>query len=106
MNPRKAGESVDFDVDGETRSIPVLRYGSPKSMAATDVDVSVVFVPAAARQGRKRDGDPTWACRSWSSSPRASPVADTAVFTAYALQKGTPRTLGPNCPGVISPGQS
>ena len=34
------------------------------------------------------------------------PVKDTAEFFAYAQAKGGTRIIGPNCPGLISPGQS
>jgi succinyl-CoA synthetase alpha subunit len=34
------------------------------------------------------------------------PVKDTAEFFAYAQSKGTSRIIGPNCPGLISPGKS
>ncbi len=34
------------------------------------------------------------------------PVKDTAEFFAYAQSKGTTRIIGPNCPGIISPGKS
>jgi succinyl-CoA synthetase alpha subunit len=33
------------------------------------------------------------------------PVHDTAAFFAYSQSKGTTRIIGPNCPGVISPGK-
>ena len=34
------------------------------------------------------------------------PVKDTAEFFAYARATGTTRLIGPNCPGLISPGKS
>ena len=34
------------------------------------------------------------------------PVQDTAYFFAYSQQQGATRIIGPNCPGLISPGQS
>ena len=34
------------------------------------------------------------------------PVHDTAAFFAYAQGKGGTRIIGPNCPGLISPGRS
>ncbi|MDQ1247822.1 MAG: succinyl-CoA synthetase alpha subunit, partial [Actinomycetota bacterium] len=34
------------------------------------------------------------------------PVHDTASFFTYAQQAGTTRVIGPNCPGLISPGKS
>jgi succinyl-CoA synthetase alpha subunit len=34
------------------------------------------------------------------------PVKDTAEFFTYAQQSGTTRLIGPNCPGLISPGQA
>jgi Succinyl-CoA synthetase, alpha subunit len=34
------------------------------------------------------------------------PVYDTAQFFQYAQNAGTTRIIGPNCPGIISPGQS
>ena len=33
------------------------------------------------------------------------PVQDTAEFFQYAQNAGTTRIIGPNCPGIISPGQ-
>jgi succinyl-CoA synthetase alpha subunit len=34
------------------------------------------------------------------------PVHDTAAFFAYSQAKGATRIIGPNCPGLITPGQS
>jgi succinyl-CoA synthetase alpha subunit len=103
VNPRKAGEVVDFDVEGETRTIPV--FGTvADAMAATGADVSVVFVPPPFAKAAVMEAIDA-AMPLVVIITEGIPVADAAVFTAYALEKGT-RTLGPNCPGVISPGQS
>ena len=103
VNPRKAGEFVGFDIEGETRVIPV--FGTvADAMSATGADVSVVFVPPPFAKAAVMEaidaGMPLVVIIT-----EGIPVADTAVFTAHALEMGA-RTLGPNCPGVISPGQS
>ncbi len=99
VNPRKAGEQVDFD--GVT--IPV--FGTvAEAMAATGADVSVVFVPPAFTKAAVVEAIDA-------SMPlvviitEGVPVKDTAEFFAHAQAKGT-RLIGPNCPGLITPGQS
>lgn len=103
VNPRKAGTDVDFDVDGETRTIPV--FGSvADAMAQTGADVSVLFVPPAFTKAAVEEAVDA-------EMPLAViitegvPVKDTAEFFNYAESKGT-RLIGPNCPGIISPGKS
>jgi succinyl-CoA synthetase alpha subunit len=103
VNPRKAGTSVDFDIDSQTRSIPV--FGSvAEAMAATGADVSVLFVPPPFTKAAVIEavdaGMPLAVIIT-----EGVPVADTAEFFAYAQSKGT-RLVGPNCPGLITPGQS
>ncbi|HSE08389.1 MAG TPA: succinate--CoA ligase subunit alpha [Nocardioidaceae bacterium] len=100
VNPRKAGEIVDFD----GASVPV--FGSVKeSMDATGADVSVVFVPPAFTKAAVIEavdaGMPLVVVIT-----EGVPVHDTAEFFAYAQSKGTTRIIGPNCPGLISPGKS
>ncbi|BDZ62926.1 succinate--CoA ligase [ADP-forming] subunit alpha [Demequina sediminis] len=100
VNPRKAGEQVDFPGDV---TIPV--FGSvADAMAATGADVSVVFVPPAFTKAAVIEavdaGMPLIVIIT-----EGVPVADTAEFFAYAQSKGT-RLIGPNCPGLITPGQS
>jgi succinyl-CoA synthetase alpha subunit len=100
-NPRKAGQMVDL---GGT-SVPV--FGTVgEAMAATGADVSVVFVPPAGTKGAVIEAVDA-------SMPlvivitEGIPVHDTAVFWAYACARGnTTRIVGPNCPGVASPGKS
>ncbi|WP_329454693.1 succinate--CoA ligase subunit alpha [Streptomyces sp. NBC_01497] len=99
VNPRKAGRTVD--VDGT--SLPV--FGSVgEGMAATGADVSVVFVPppfARAAVIEAADAGIGLAV----VITEGIPVHDAVVFQAYAKNKGT-RVIGPNCPGLISPGQA
>ncbi|MGH3364345.1 MAG: succinate--CoA ligase subunit alpha [Nocardioidaceae bacterium] len=100
VNPRKAGESVDFD--GTT--VPV--FGTvADAMEKTGADVSVVFVPPAFTKAAVIEavdaGMPLVVVIT-----EGVPVHDTAEFFAYAQSKGTTRIIGPNCPGLISPGKS
>jgi succinyl-CoA synthetase alpha subunit len=100
VNPRKAGQSVDFD----GTSVPV--FGSvQEAMDETGADVSVVFVPPA--------GTRTAVVEAVDAAmplvvviTEGVPVHDTADLFSYAQAKGTTRVIGPNCPGLISPGQS
>ena len=103
VNPRKAGDVVDFDVNGATVSIPV--FGSvADAMAATGADVSVLFVPPPFTKAAVTEaidaGMPLAVIIT-----EGVPVKDTAEFFTYAQSKGT-RIIGPNCPGLITPGQS
>ena len=104
VNPRKAGTSVDFPAhDGGTVAVPV--FGTvAQAIAATDADVSVIFVPPAHTKAAVIEavdaGIPLAVIIT-----EGVPVADTAEFFTYARAKGT-RLVGPNCPGLISPGKS
>ncbi|WP_291381321.1 succinate--CoA ligase subunit alpha [Demequina sp.] len=103
VNPRKAGTTVDFDIDGATVSIPV--FGSvAEAMATTGADVSVLFVPPPFTKTAVMEavdaGMPLAVIIT-----EGVPVKDTAEFFTYAQSKGT-RLIGPNCPGLITPGQS
>jgi succinyl-CoA synthetase alpha subunit len=100
VNPRKAGESVDFD--GTT--VPV--FGTvAEAMEKTGADVSVVFVPPAFTKAAVIEavdaGMPLVVVIT-----EGVPVHDTAELFSYAQSKGTTRIIGPNCPGLISPGKS
>ncbi|MGH3456424.1 MAG: CoA-binding protein, partial [Nocardioidaceae bacterium] len=100
VNPKKAGQEVDFD----GTAVPV--FGSvAEAMEKTGADVSVVFVPPAGTKGAVVEavdaGMPLVVVIT-----EGVPVHDTAEFFAYAQAKGTTRIIGPNCPGLISPGRS
>ncbi len=110
VNARKAGTTVSHkDVDGNPVELPV--FGTVvEAIEKTGADVSIIFVP------------PKFAKDAMIEAIDAEipllvvitegiPVQDSAYAWAYNLQKGggkTPKTriIGPNCPGIISPGQS
>ena len=99
VTPGKSGESVLFEED------PVPVFGSmAEAVAATGADVSVVFVP------------PKFAKAAVLEAVEAEiglcvvitegiPVRDSIEFLTAARASGT-RVIGPNCPGLISPGKS
>jgi len=100
VNPKKAGQSIDFD----DTSVPV--FGSvQEAMEATGADVSVVFVPPAGTKGAVVEAVDA-AMPLVVVITEGVPVHDTAEFFSYAQTKGTTRIIGPNCPGLISPGKS
>src|SRR5215831_15186187 len=100
-NPRKAGQTVDL---GGT-AVPV--FGTvADTMAATGADVSVVFVPPAGAKSAVIEaidaGIPLVIVIT-----EGIPVHDSTEFWAYASANGNvTRIVGPNCPGVASPGKS
>lgn len=100
-NPRKAGQNVEFR-DGV--SVPV--FGTVKeAMAATGANVSVIFVPAKFTKSAVMESIeaeiPLVVCIT-----EGVPVKDTAEFFTAAQRSGKTRIIGPNCPGIISPGKS
>ncbi|MFJ8629865.1 succinate--CoA ligase subunit alpha [Streptomyces sp. NPDC093568] len=99
VNPRKAGQSVDFD----DRAVPV--FGSvADGMRATGADVTVVFVPPAFAKAAVVEAADAGIGLAVVIT-EGIPVHDSVAFTTYAKGRGT-RIVGPNCPGLITPGQS
>ena len=95
VNPRKAGEQVD--------GIPVFATVA-EAMKETGADVTVIFVPPAFAKAavvEAIDAEIGLAV----VITEGIPVQDSAWFWAYAQGKST-RIIGPNCPGLISPGKS
>jgi succinyl-CoA synthetase alpha subunit len=100
-NPRKAGQTVDLG----GAAVPV--FGTvAETMAATGADVSVVFVPP--------DGAKSAVIEAIDARiplviviTEGIPVHDSTEAWAYASARGNvTRIVGPNCPGVASPGKS
>ena len=100
-NPRKAGQAIEL----AGAEVPV--FGTvADAMAATGADVSVVFVPPAGTRDAVIEAIDA-------EMPlvivitEGIPVHDTAAFWAYSSARGNvTRIVGPNCPGVASPGKS
>ncbi|MGP3999957.1 succinate--CoA ligase subunit alpha [Streptomyces sp. 8N706] len=101
VNPRKAGTTVDFD----GADVPV--FGSVKeAIEATGADTTVIFVPPKfAKDAVIEAIDAEIGLAVVITEGIA--VHDTAAFWAHAGAKGNKtRIIGPNCPGLITPGQS
>ncbi len=101
VNPRKAGQTVDFD----GTEVPV--FGTVKeAIEKTGANVSVIFVPEKFTKDavvEAIDAEIPLAV----VITEGIAVHDTAAFWAYAGKKGNKtRIIGPNCPGVASPGKS
>jgi succinyl-CoA synthetase alpha subunit len=100
VNPRKAGQKVEID----GASLPV--FGDvAEAISETGADASVVFVPAAYTKDAVDEaidaGMPLVVVIT-----EKIPVHDTASFFARAQKSGRTRIVGPNCPGLASPGKS
>jgi succinyl-CoA synthetase alpha subunit len=100
VTPGKGGQVVD----GGNGEIPV--FGSvSEAVDVTGANVSVVFVPPRFAKGAVVEtvdaGVPLCVVIT-----EGVPVGDTARFFQYAQNSGGTRIIGPNCPGIISPGKS
>jgi len=100
VTPGKGGQSVE--IEGVT--LPVFNSVS-EAVAATGAIASVVFVPPKFAKAAVIDAIDA-------KLPlvvvitEGIPVHDSAALYAYSVAKGTTRLVGPNCPGLISPGKS
>ena len=100
VTPGKGGQTVD----AEGQHVPVFNSVAD-AVAETGADVAVVFVPPKFTKGAVIEavdaGVPLAVVIT-----EGVPVHDTAAFFTYAQRAGTTRIVGPNCPGLISPGKS
>lgn len=113
VNPRKAGTSVTFDVQGygpragqvSDGPLEVPVFGTvEQARAATGANTSVVFVPPAFALGAVLEAIDA-GIETVVVITEGIPVGDSVRFVTRALESGT-RLIGPNCPGIISPGLS
>ncbi|MEU1428329.1 succinate--CoA ligase subunit alpha [Nocardia sp. NPDC056611] len=106
VNARKAGTTVSHvDKDGNTVELPVFASVA-EAMEKTGADTSIAFVPPAFSKDaiiEAIDAEiPLLVVIT-----EGIPVQDTAYAWAYNVEKGQKtRIIGPNCPGIITPGES
>ena len=106
VNARKAGTTVEHkDANGNDVSLPVFE-SVKQAMDETGADVTILFVP------------PKFAKDAMIEAVDAEiglavvitegiPVQDAAYAWNYNVAKGEKtRIIGPNCPGIITPGES
>ena len=100
VTPGKGGQTVD--IDGTV--LPVFNTVA-EAIAATGANASVVFVPPKFAKAAVIDAInakiPLCVVIT-----EGIPVHDSAAFYALAASTSTTRLIGPNCPGLISPGKS
>jgi succinyl-CoA synthetase alpha subunit len=100
VTPGKGGQSITFEED----PVPVFNTVA-EAKAATTANTSVIFVPAAHTKAAVLEAIDA-ELDLVVVITEGVPVADTAAFVAYAHRSGRTRVIGPNCPGLISPGKS
>jgi succinyl-CoA synthetase alpha subunit len=101
VNARKAGQTIT--IEGKDLKV----FGTvEEAMKETGADVSVIFVPPKFAKDaviEAIDAEIPLAV----VITEGIPVHDSAYFWAHANAKGNKtRIIGPNCPGIISPGKS
>ena len=126
VNPSKAGQSVEFPQGAGAGAPQGAGAGAPQgtghtavpvfgsvaeAMAETGADVTVLFVPPRFAKAAVLEAIDAGIGLAVVIT-EGIPVHDTAAFWAHACATGTAiapagtRIVGPNCPGVISPGKS
>ena len=99
VTPGKGGQTVEF----ERSSVPV--FGSVgEAVRATGANVTVIFVPARFTKAAVVEAIEAEVPLAVVIT-EGVPVKDTAEFFTIAQRSAT-RLIGPNCPGLITPGVS
>jgi succinyl-CoA synthetase alpha subunit len=99
VTPGKGGQQVDFD----GVNVPVFASVA-EAMAETGADATVVFVPPKFAKAAVIEAIDAGIALAVVIT-EGIPVHDSTAFWAHAQGKQT-RIIGPNCPGLISPGQA
>jgi succinyl-CoA synthetase alpha subunit len=100
VNARKAGETVTHG----DHTLPV--FGSvAEAMEKTQATVSVAFVPPAFAKDAAIEAIDAQ-IPLLVIITEGIPVQDSAELWAHAQKVGKTRIIGPNCPGIITPGEA
>jgi succinyl-CoA synthetase alpha subunit len=100
VTPGKGGQVIDMD----GTSLPVFNTVQ-EAMHSTGANASVVFVPPKFAKAAVIDAIDAQIPLVVVIT-EGIPVHDVAAFYAYSLKSGKTQILGPNCPGIISPGKT
>ena len=100
VTPGKGGQSVDMD----GAVIPVFNTVK-EAMQITGATASVVFVPPKFAKTAVIDAIDAQIPLVVVIT-EGIPVHDVAAFYTYSVSIGKTQILGPNCPGIISPGKT
>jgi succinyl-CoA synthetase alpha subunit len=101
VTPGKGGQRAEIG----SATLPVFDSVA-EAMAETGADTTVVFVPPRFAKGAVNEAVDAGIGLAVVIT-EGIPVHDTAAFWAHACATGNrTRIIGPNCPGVISPGKS
>ena len=96
VTPGKGGQQFDG-------TVPVFNTVA-EAVAATEANVSVIYVPPAMAAGAIQEaadaGIPLVVCIT-----EGVPVLDMTTVMSYLRERGV-RLIGPNCPGLITPGEA
>ncbi|MGI8392852.1 succinate--CoA ligase subunit alpha [Leucobacter sp. W1038] len=106
VNARKAGTTVSHvDASGNALELPVFATVA-EAMAATGADTSIAFVPPAFTKDAAIEAIDA-GIGLLVIITEGVPVRDSAELWAHAKATGNQtRIIGPNCPGIITPGES
>ena len=99
VTPGKGGQSVLF----EENPVPVFNSVAD-AVETTGANVSVIFVPAAHAKAAVLEATRA-GVELIVAITEGIPIGDTAEFYAEVAESKS-RLIGPNCPGLISPGKS
>ncbi|MBX3094808.1 MAG: succinate--CoA ligase subunit alpha [Cryobacterium sp.] len=106
VNARKAGTTVlHKDASGNDVELPVFASVA-EAMEKTGADVSIAFVPPAFTRDAMFEAIDA-EIGLLVVITEGVPVLDTAEAWAHTIAKGNKtRIIGPNCPGIITPGEA